>query len=61
MGMLQKRKWCKECDRYVLATAQGANHILHLLLSLISFGLWLPIWFLCCLVRFRCPQCGRKL
>ena len=25
------------------------SHVLHLLLSLISFGFWLPVWMLICL------------
>lgn len=27
------------------------NHVLHLLLSLITFGFWIPIWFL---VSLKC-------
>ena len=28
------------------APAQGTNHILHLLLAILTLGLWIPIWFL---------------
>ena len=33
--------------RYVVVEPKAkTNHILHLLLSLITLGLWLPVWFL---------------
>lgn len=30
----------------VIKTGKRPNHILHLLLSLVSFGFWLPVWLL---------------
>jgi hypothetical protein len=30
----------------VLVTGQRVNHVLHLLLSLLTFGLWLPVWLI---------------
>ena len=33
--------------RYVVVERKRrVNHILHLLLSLVTFGLWLPVWLL---------------
>ena len=32
--------------RTVLASTKKVNHVLHLFLSVITFGLWLPIWVL---------------
>ncbi len=33
--------------RYVVVEQKAkTNHILHLLLSLVTMGLWLPVWFL---------------
>lgn len=63
MGLQQTSKWCKRCARNVLATRPGTNHILHLLLSLVTCGLWLIIWILAS-VRiggWRCQTCGKKL
>ena len=31
------------------ADIKNNNHILHLLLSVITAGLWVPVWMLCCL------------
>lgn len=44
----------------VLAERQTPNHILHLLLSIVTAGLWLIVWALMILSvgRFKCPHCG---
>jgi hypothetical protein len=45
----------------VLAEKQTPNHVLHLLLSVVTGGLWLPIWLLITVLgggRFKCPSCG---
>lgn len=38
------------------------NHTLHLLLSVLSLGLWLPIWGLSMIQigGWRCVYCGRR-
>lgn len=36
-------------DIVTLARPRRTNHILHLLLSVVTFGLWLPVWLLCVL------------
>lgn len=62
--MSEKRRsgYCRECDKQVVAFKPGTNHILHLILSLITGGLWLPVWLILVLTRggWRCEQCGRK-
>jgi len=30
------------------AKIKGNNHILHVILSLITAGFWVPVWILCC-------------
>ena len=38
------------------------NHVLHLLLSVFTIGIWLPVWALVGFSRERprCAVCGRK-
>ena len=60
-----KSKYCMKCDQQTrFVRPDGPNHILHLLLSLISVGLWLPVWALIVLCsmteRYCCHQCGSK-
>lgn len=35
---------------------QGVNHILHLLLTVFTFGLWAPIWLLVAICGAPAPQ-----
>lgn len=54
--------FCKNCDKQVMITRKGTSHILHVFLSLITAGLWIPIWILCAIKigGWRCSQCGMK-
>lgn len=46
----------------VLAEKPGTNHVLHLILSIVTFGLWVFVWVLVSLSNasnpYRCPSCG---
>ena len=56
--------FCKSCQGKRMAQAPSPNHILHLLLTLITFGLWLPIWILVSLFsggQFHCTHCGNRV
>jgi hypothetical protein len=62
MGIAKLRRYCPEDDRMVLAEKQTPNHVLHLLLAVVSVGLWLPIWILVSVASefrpYQCPECG---
>lgn len=50
---------CRRCGP-VLARRPGTNHVLHLLVTLFTCSLWIPIWILAS-VRiggWKCPKCG---
>lgn len=56
--------YCRECECRVRATRPGTNHILHLLLSVITMGFWVVVWILAAVKigGWSCPHCGsRKL
>jgi hypothetical protein len=60
MAEEKKGGFCKSCEKQVVVFRKGTNHILHLLLTLFTFGLWLIVWFGSS-VKFggwRCTQCG---
>ena len=58
-------KFCKTCNKQVLARRKGVNHILHLILSLFTFGIWVIIWILVVVKNivvvgeWRCSTCGK--
>jgi hypothetical protein len=61
MGTRKTRQYCPEEKRMVLAERPAPNHVLHLLLTVVSGGIWLPIWLLITVFgggRYKCPSCG---
>ncbi len=60
MGVEQSQRFCDHCDEYVLAVRKGTNHILHLLLSIITGGIWIIVWILVSVKMggWRCSKCG---
>jgi hypothetical protein len=62
MGEKTERAYCRTCEAPVLATKQKPAHVLHLLLTLVTFGLWLFVWAFLTMIAsmksFRCPTCG---
>jgi len=63
MGIAHTEKYCKRCEKHVLAQKKTANHILHLLLSIFTAGLWIIMWILVGIRigGWRCSQCGLKI
>ncbi len=60
MGYQEATGFCKNCKRQVRIQRRGANHILHLLLTIITAGLWIIVWILASIKigGWRCSQCG---
>ena len=63
MAHIERSDFCKHCDETVLVRAKSPNHILHLVLSILTCGVWLIVWLWLCLQPkdFRCSKCGRRL
>ena len=54
--------YCKICDERILVRRRAPNHILHLLLTLVTLGFWVIVW-LGVSVQFggwSCSKCGAK-
>ncbi len=49
--------YCKNCKKSTVQVKQRANHILHLLLSVVTVGLWLIVWFFIALFTSDTPTC----
>lgn len=52
---------CPSCQKQVRVHRPSTNHVLHLLLTFLSAGLWLPIWLLSCVSvgGWKCSECGK--
>lgn len=61
--ILYRKGYCSDCDKNVRVTANGINHILHLILAVGTAGCWLFIWFLLAIETkpWRCCECGSKV
>lgn len=54
--------YCRHCDRRVVVKREATNHILHLLMCLLTGGFWLIV-MLFTVVKFggwHCSQCGSR-
>lgn len=64
MGIEKKRMHCPEENKYVLAERSKPNHLLHLVLTILTFGAWIIVWLLVVftsgLRSYRCPSCGGR-
>lgn len=64
MAIQQSSFFCPVCQQQRLFTRQkGVNHILHLLFTLFSCGLWAFVWLILTVSdnpRYHCSQCGHS-
>lgn len=44
MGTNTERAYCRTCEAPVLAVKRTPSHVLHLLLSVVTAGLWILVW-----------------
>lgn len=55
-------RYCNDCDKQVVAFKRTPNHILHLLLSIVTAGVWVIVWIILSLKSsgesWRCSVCG---
>lgn len=58
MPIVFTTRYCQYCKRQTQYERQGANHILHLILTVLTGGLWLLGWIaIAILSRFRPRYC----
>lgn len=64
MSHVTAGKFCVYCGEHRLFVKERTNHVLHLLLCLITAGLWGFVWVLMGVVNllspYRCSKCGSE-
>jgi hypothetical protein len=64
MAVDQKQKFCPDCERKTLHQRQRLSEAVGCFLTLLTAGLFLPIWILMSLVGtaqgYYCQVCGRR-
>jgi hypothetical protein len=62
MSKITTRKTCKTCGQKRMFEKEKQNNTLHLILTLLTLGCWLPVWFLIAIAGafkpYRCTVCG---
>ena len=56
MPTAQLMKKCVQCNKMTMHYQEKPNHLLHLLLSIVTAGIWLIVWLL--FVQAKDPQCS---
>jgi len=63
MARVTIRRYCADCGQMRPFAKDGPAHGLHLVLTILTAGLWLPIWLLAglasALTPYRCTFCGK--
>lgn len=64
MSVKQGSAWCATCRRQTLHEKPKINNTLHLILTVLTLGIWLLVWAGLGLAsaskRLRCTVCGSK-
>ncbi len=58
------RMYCQQCGSEQKCLGKTPNHLLHFLLSLVTFGLWLLVWMLTQMSAanvWTCDACGSDI
>lgn len=58
----RKSGYCEHCNEQRVVFRHGTNHVLHLILSIITCGMWLIVWLGSAIKigGWRCQMCGSK-
>jgi hypothetical protein len=60
MSQVTKQATCPEHGS-VLAVANKPSHLFHLVMTILTVGLWLFVWLWASTQPYRCPICGRRV
>ncbi len=54
--------YCRVCEGNRKLERPRVNHVLHLILSIVTFGIWILVWLLVGVFKqnWRCADCGSK-
>ncbi len=55
---------CQKCNRKTQHEKSKVNHILHLILSILTGGFWIPVWVMLWVCSYWgggiCIHCGKR-
>jgi predicted RNA-binding Zn-ribbon protein involved in translation (DUF1610 family) len=60
----QEMMACPNCGKNTLHVRPSTSHLLHLILTIVTVGFWLPVWFIIAQknqTNDQCTECGGKV
>lgn len=62
----QEMHYCQSCKQGTMQSSHKANHVVHVIMCLLTAGFWLPIWAICAIFggqnlngkNYSCCVCG---
>ena len=63
MATDKRMNHCKRCQKATLHIGRGTSHLLHLVLSVMTLGVWMLVWILMTFLNSadsQCTECGRN-
>ena len=62
MPLDHQQIYCPTCRRNQMFERPAPNHIVHLILSIVTCGIWLIVWLAACagVGAWMCPGCGSQ-
>ena len=56
-----QKGWCPQCNASTVLAVHPANHLLHFIVSIVTGGIWLPVWIvIACAPEMNCTICGGR-
>jgi hypothetical protein len=62
MGVAKEQRYCVTEEKLVMGERPTPNHLLHLVLSIVTGGLWVVIWIMTIVLPRQsiCSSCGGR-
>lgn len=64
MSLKTKGGYCNYCEKNTMSQSEKPNHILHIILTLLTGGLWIIVWIILAMMaagNYKCTQCGNNV
>lgn len=66
MSQVEGSGFCPTCNQQRLMRRQGTNHVLHLVLTVLTIGIWGLVWIFVAVSNkgtapWRCSVCGTRI
>ena len=57
-------RYCRKCERVTMHVGPSTSHLLHLVLTVFTVGVWLPVWIFIAVrneFSYDCTSCDGRL